>query len=155
MGKPYTPLNEGLQDLLGNTLQSDLPFRLVELYRRWPEVAGEEVASMARPLGRRKSTLVLAAEDSQTLQEVTYYITEILDRVNSYLGESVFEKVKIEHVSDKNPLDMTPGAHVESYVPPAVPDQLGSLKDTLESESPVTACYHKYVSYMAELKKPM
>ena len=64
------------------------------LWEDWDSAVGEELASVARPAGHRGRALLLGAEDAMAMQEIQARSEEILERVNAYLGEDYFLKVK-------------------------------------------------------------
>ena len=69
--------------------------RFSELWDRWEETLGEELAALAKPDGYKDQTLFLAAEDAMDIQELQARADEILERVNAYLKEEYFKKVKV------------------------------------------------------------
>lgn len=118
--------------------------RLVRLWKAWDELLGE-MAPMARPLGHRGSTLVLAAEDPMVMQEAQFLAPLILSKITDFFGEEVFDKVVFELLNGRVPLD---GAiRPEAPKPPRKlkkPEQLGSLEDELDPDSPLGRCYRAY-----------
>lgn len=82
-------------DQLGNS-KIALTLKLARVFTYWSEVVGNEVASLGRPIGRKKEILCLAATDSAAVQELSFHIPTILEQVNAVLGEEVFFKVYCE-----------------------------------------------------------
>lgn len=135
--------------------------RLVRLWREWENVVGPDVAELARPMGHKDATLLLNADDPVAAQQLSYYIPEILERVNAFFGELVFDKVRFELLDGKVPLGLhgDPGdlsARDEGPRPregrPAMPGPLGGLVDKVDPESAVGHCYLAYVRRF--LKQP-
>jgi hypothetical protein len=124
--------------------------RLVRLWRGWPEVVGPEVAELARPLGHKEATLLLWAQDAVAAQQLSYYVPELLARVNEFLGQEVFDKVRFELLDSRVPLG---GSRSEAprapLGPPPRPPRLGALVDRLDPESAVGRCYRAYVRRFA------
>lgn len=123
--------------------------KFVRLWRSWPQVLGPELAELAHPLGRRKTTLLLASEDPVAVQELTYFVPEILERVHGFLGEEVFDKVRFEMLNGRFPLDRRnaplpdrPGLALNK------PKHLGRLVFPLDS--PIGRCYQAYVRMFEE-----
>lgn len=117
---------------------------LVRLWRSWDELLGD-MASMARPLGHRGSRLVLAADDPVVMQEAYYLGPMILERVNHFLGQEVFDKVVFELLNGRVPLDGE--TRLEAPKPPRKlkkPEKLGTLNEELDPDSPVGRCYRAY-----------
>lgn len=120
--------------------------RLVGLWRSWADVLGPEIAALARPLGSRKGTLLLGAEDPLVMQELGFLAPEILARVNAWLGEDHFDKVAFELLSGRFPLDAV-AVPARRDVPVQVlgPERLGGLDRLLASDDPVGRSYRAYV----------
>lgn len=68
--------------------------RLGGLWRNWQEVVGEELAWTA-PKGHKGDILLLWAEDSMEMQELSLLSSEILQRVNAWLKTEYFSRIKI------------------------------------------------------------
>jgi len=136
-------LGEALPNLL-NGLDRAGGRDLVRLWRAWDELLGD-VARMARPLGHRGGRLVLAADDPIVMQEAQFLGPMILERVNGFLGQEVFDKVVFELLNGRVPLDGE--IRPEAPEPPRKlkkPEKLGSLNDKLDPDSPVGRCYRAY-----------
>jgi hypothetical protein len=71
-------------------------FHLVELWKNWPAVMGEELSSLARPLGARERVLLIGAEDSLTMHDLSFRVQNLLERANSFLREPYFNQVRLE-----------------------------------------------------------
>ncbi|WP_457571746.1 DUF721 domain-containing protein [Desulfovulcanus sp.] len=123
-------------------------FRLAQMWSNWSEIVGsEELANMIRPLGHRQRTLILGAEDSIVIQEMNFFVPQLLDKVNDFLGQSFFDKIRFELLKGRTPLDQQP----EPVLAPTKnryfkkPQSLGKLLDKLPKDSPVYKCYKKYI----------
>lgn len=124
--------------------------RLIRLWRGWDDLMGE-MADMARPLGHRGTKLILAAEDPIVVQEASYLAPLILETVNNYLGEEVFDKVLFELINGRVPLGGQPAQRDPK--PSAIykkPSALGTLKDDIDPDSPVGKCYRAYLKIFEE-----
>ena len=142
-------LDKGMPGLL-RKLGAGAGFSLVRLWRAWPQVVGEHIAEVARPLGHRKTTLIIGADDSMVAQELTYYAPQIIEDVNAFLDKETFDKVQVELVMGKAPLDtvcvtkpVMPGTN------PGRPEKLGGLAGRLDPQSPVARCYEAYIRKMS------
>ena len=117
---------------------------LVRLWRAWDDLMGE-MAHMARPLGHRGTKIILAAGDPIVMQEAQYLAPLLLETINNFLGEEVFDKVVFELLNGRIPLD---GAiRPEASEPPRKlkkPKNLGKLNEELDPDSPVGRCYRAY-----------
>ncbi|WP_320172364.1 DUF721 domain-containing protein [Maridesulfovibrio sp.] len=115
------------------------------LWKAWPELMGE-LAEFAKPLGHRKRTLILASDDPVAAQELSYFAPEILERINSFFGEEVFDKVLFELLNGRVPLDGYELKRTEfNDAKIRRPGDIGGLKDKFDPESAVGRCYLKYV----------
>ncbi|BDQ38618.1 hypothetical protein SYK_29780 [Pseudodesulfovibrio nedwellii] len=117
---------------------------LVRLWRAWDDIMGE-MAPMARPLGHRGTKIILAAGDPIIMQEAQYLAPMLLQKINAFLGEEVFDKVVFELLNGRVPLDED--IRPEAPKPPRKlkrPKNLGRLKDELDPNSPVGRCYRAY-----------
>ena len=119
-------------------------FSLVRLWRAWDDIMGD-MAQFARPLGHRRSTIILAADDPIVMQEAQYLAPMLLKNINDFLGEEVFDKIVFELLNGRVPLD---GAiRPEAPEPPRKlkkPKRLGDLNEELDPDSPVGRCYRAY-----------
>lgn len=80
-----------LESMGGNRQRS----RFSELWARWEDTLGEDLAALAKPDGYKDQTLFLAAEDAMDIQELQARTDEILERVNGYLNEEYFKRIKV------------------------------------------------------------
>ncbi len=143
-------MEKQIGDMLDRMLQrkgAGTGFRLAQLWRNWDMVMGDELRHLAIPIGHRKSTLIIGAEDNMAQQELTYFTYEIIERVNAFLDEPFFDKVQVDLLLGKPALDEIEMPAIEPYVPalPPRPERLGALLGKLDPASPVTRCYEKYV----------
>ena len=126
----------------------------LRLWKAWPEVLGQELAQMARPLGRRGSLLVLGIEDSIVAQELAYFQPEILKRVNGFLGRKAFDKVTYELLRGRVPLDLErPMGHPKAACEVRRPSRLGGLAGRAHGDDAAARAYRAYLRLMAGHKK--
>jgi hypothetical protein len=120
-------------------------FRLAMLWPKWREILGD-VAPFAFPLGHRRSILLLGVEDPMAMQESIYDGPDILDRVNAFLGQQVFDKVQFDLLQGKTPLDATKG-EAPVFLRPQPPKiaRLGGL-----NLDPNTAVGRSYAAYVRQ-----
>jgi hypothetical protein len=126
-------------------------FQLARLWRSWPEVVGPDLAGLAKPLGHKDRRLILGGEDSITLQEISYFAPDILERVNGFLGGKIFDKISVELIRGRSPLDSVRIGTVPENARVPLPDDLGELLAILPEDSPVTRCYRAYVGLIKGL----
>jgi hypothetical protein len=120
--------------------------KLVRLWREWAEVVGADVAELAHPLGHREGALLLYTEDAVAAQQLSYYAPEILSRVNEFLGQNFFDKVRFELLNGRVPLgEQKRPVAPASPSPLVVPKELGGLLDKIDLESPVGRAYLAYL----------
>ncbi len=127
--------------------------KLVPLWKAWTEIFGPEMAEMLRPLGHRKGVLKIGCSDSVVMQEMNFFQGHILEKVNSFLQEEYFDKIRFELLNNSTPLDeIKPRPDVRRHAPPR-PVNLGGLQGRLSPDSPVTRCYEKYVAFLKGQKR--
>ncbi|MDR2075729.1 MAG: DUF721 domain-containing protein [Desulfovibrio sp.] len=124
--------------------------RLCALWNDWDRVLGP-LASLALPLGQDNGVLLLGAEDSMALQEISLQSPEILERANAFMGGPVFLRVRAVLVQGRLPLNRRPPVRTPSPPAPARPPRLGGL--SLPPDSPAGRCYAAYVA-MFRVKTP-
>jgi hypothetical protein len=145
------PIKKAMPRFLRSGLDAEFAFRLVRLWRSWPDVVGEELAELARPMGRRKRTLLLGVEDAMAQQEVSYYAPEIVSRANTFLGQEIFDKVQVDLILGRAPLDTArlPRKAKLPGVGPR-PERLGGLEELKREDSAVGRCYRAYLRLYGE-----
>ncbi|MFZ5426533.1 MAG: DUF721 domain-containing protein [Thermodesulfobacteriota bacterium] len=120
-----------------------LGFRLAMLWPRWRDILGG-AAPYAHPLGHRRETLLVGVDDPMAMQESIYDGPCILEAVNAFLGQQVFDKVKFDLLQGKTPLDAVQ-AQAPTFWRPMQPriERLGGL--TLDPNTAVGRSYAAYV----------
>lgn len=58
-----------------------------EIWEHWPEIAGQELAPHASPIGVRDGTLVVEVESSVWMHKFSYRKFKILDKSNNFLSQ--------------------------------------------------------------------
>ena len=112
-----------------------------QLASQWPEVAGKEIAAIAKPgqikwpratqvQGQKQGgTLVVLAQAGRAL-EVHYAIPNLIERVNQFLGYAAISAIKVVQTHDL-PLPIKPAKLPISSVTKAAWDaRLGGIEDT-------------------------
>ncbi len=79
--------------------------QIAKLWTCWADIIGSELADMAKPLGKRKNTLVVGAVDNVVMQELVYYSEQILEQIEEFLGWQPFDKVVFELLDTRTSLD--------------------------------------------------
>lgn len=131
--------------------QSEL--EMVRLWRNWSSVLGPELSKLARPLGRRKASLVIGTEDSIVMQELSFCSDQILHNVEQFLGWQPFDKVTLELLKGRTPLDQValPRAGAEQTTRQDLPD-VGGQEDWFAGQTALQSCYRAYVRMVESLK---
>jgi len=144
--KKVRSASEALGTVLG-TPEAALELAIARLWRHWPEILGPEIAEMIRPLGHRKTTMLLGATNSMVMQEFSYFAQNILDKANSFLGNAYFQKVQIELMAGRPALDKSLLPKFPPRPAAPKPDILGNLLPCMAPSSPVTSCSRAYVRH--------
>lgn len=69
--------------------------RIASLWNDWPAVVGEELGDCVEEIDEKERTLVIRVADAMMMQEISFRKEEIREKVNSYLGTSYFESVRL------------------------------------------------------------
>lgn len=139
-------LSDALSALLGSMADSRRQAELHRLWRSWSETVGPDLAAIARPLGTRRDDLVIGVEDSMLMQDMIHYGPALVEQANAFLGRKVFDKVRVELIGGRVPLDadLGPVAKGGRYEP-QLPSNVGELHDKLPQGSIIGRCYREYV----------
>jgi hypothetical protein len=121
---------------------------LAALWQNWHAVLGGSLAELAFPLGHKDDILLVGAEDSMAMQELSLQSPEILERVNAFMDEGFFRRMQVSLMHGRPALASqvrSPAAPPPPVLPPKPPG-LGALLGKLDPASPVTRCYEAYVA---------
>ncbi|MBQ8743864.1 MAG: DUF721 domain-containing protein [Mailhella sp.] len=121
---------------------------LGQLWRNWDIVMGPDLALIAHPLGHRHGILLIGGDDSYALQELSYAVPEILERVNAFMDEEFFHKVELHLLMGKESLQRVDITPVPQVAPPPCPPRLGNAE--LPPDSPLASAYAAYVRFFRE-----
>ncbi len=116
------PVSNVLQAVLGNG-KSPLSHQFIRwrLWRFWPEVVGETVASYSRPVGYDRGALVIWVQNSVQMQEMLFLRQQIRDSVNRYLGQNYVHRISLT---------------LDDRSVPRLEETAGGLRDFLSTEPP-------------------
>lgn len=116
---------------------------LTQLWNNWKMVMGAELAPLAHPLGHREGILLVGVEDHFLMQELSYAVPEMLERVNAFMDEAFFQKIELHLLGDRVPLNEIQATTLPPLPPPERPKQLGGLH--LDPNTTIGRCYAAYV----------
>ncbi len=142
----------GFKDLANEVLaikgNSEIQELLFLLYQHWDVAMGEELYQLALPIGHRGNVLLVAGEDNLVLNELSYMLDEILERVQAFMGTDYFTKIELHLLQNKLPLN----SEFEIYKDPEKivlvrPENLGNLN---LPEGKVKEAYLHYLSLFEE-----
>lgn len=88
------PLPAAFRDIF---VQEGLPpiRRLLELYRRWPELAGPQWAACAEPLLVRNGELLVESSDRRIVRRLGHDANRLAARLNRHFGEGFVDRVRV------------------------------------------------------------
>ncbi len=149
-------ISDGIRQFL-NARGGQRQRMIIKLWEHWDMVMGPDIAPLAFPLGRRKETLMVGAEDNMAAQDLSYMTPEILERANAFMldePQPVFTKVQVHLFMGRVPMDLRRLSVLEpSRTPlPPRPENLGNLGESLDPNTAVGRCYRKYVQMYDELE---
>lgn len=99
------------QELKGLGLAERL--READIWRLWPDVVGQAVASRAQPLRIINGTLTVAVSSGPWMQELTFLKTMMQEKLNERLGGEVVKAIIL-----KSGKVVSPVAHDDEKLPP-------------------------------------
>ncbi len=139
-----TSAQEYLSQVLEAKGNNEVQEMLSELYAHWDIAMGEELYQLALPLGHRGKILLIAGEDNLVLNELSYMLEEILERVHGFMAMQYFEKIELHLLQNRRALNQ----EVEIYKAPEKvelirPENLGKLN---LPEGKVKEAYLHYLS---------
>jgi predicted nucleic acid-binding Zn ribbon protein len=88
------PVDLGLERVL-SSLGTPSAAAMGNLFDDWPGLVGERLASHARPIRLRGTTLVVAVDDPGWATQVRWMFQEVLDRLAAGLGEGVVTDLEV------------------------------------------------------------
>lgn len=112
---------------------------------------GEDLASMAFPLGTDKNRLLVGAEDALAMQEIQFQKDEIREKVNNWLGNEYFEDVRISLMFGQKARDGLPDRQLGPEtisIPENRPKNVlrGTFLEDMDPNSAVARAYALYVA---------
>ncbi|MCF8039497.1 MAG: DUF721 domain-containing protein [Desulfohalobiaceae bacterium] len=125
-------------------------FQIAGIWKNWSHIVGPRLIELARPLGKRKKTLVIGVENSLAMQELVFYSEQILEQVEEYLGWQPFDKISFELLHNSTSLDQLSLGNDYQARPVKIPDSIGGLKGRLPEESAVGSCYRAYLRLLGK-----
>ncbi len=110
---------------------------------------------MAKPIGSKGTTLFIGVEDSILMQELSFYSSDILEKINKFFGNQPFDKIKYKLLEDRTPLDIVVKELREkrSKYNVYIPNKVGKLINTIPENNPVYRAYKSYIKLIAHIKK--
>lgn len=87
-----------LKDLLGpvgKKLRLEDPAAAGAIWRRWPQIVGEDIARNAEPTSLKEGVLRIRTSSPTWATEMSYLANDIKDRVNKALGKHLVHEVKV------------------------------------------------------------
>lgn len=121
-----------------------------KLWQSWSNILGEDLASMAYPLGTENKYLLVGVEDALTMQEVQFQKDEIKQKVNDWLGNEYFEDVRLSLMLGREAKgEIKPSANDQEIVTIHQSEPKNVLRGTflkdMDPDSAVAKAYAKYV----------
>ena len=119
---------------------------LSALWQNWRTVMGEAIADLAFPIGHKDAILLIGADDTMSMQELSLQSVEILERANAFMDSDFFRQVKVALMQGQRDLSRKRLSPPQTIPRPARPPRLGGLSGKLDPESPVTRSYEAYIA---------
>lgn len=115
------PVTEFLREVLQGTPLGER-LRDAEIWRLWPDVVGQTIASRATPLRMINGTLTIAVSNGPWMQELSFLKEMIKDKINTTLGNEIVREIILKPGKVAKPV-----VSDEEAIPPRVeltPSQL-------------------------------
>ncbi len=122
---------------------------IIELWQHWHMVMGDEIASIANPLGYDGGILLIGAEDAMSAQDLSYMTYEILERANAFMEREFFKTVRVSLNLGQTALSEAVKFQGMNYTPPKAPAPKlnGKYLQNMTNDSAVARCYARYVEW--------
>ncbi|MFN2267710.1 MAG: DUF721 domain-containing protein [Desulfonatronovibrio sp.] len=145
-------VDKSINKYLGRIDSDGSRYIFINICNRWDQIVGTEIAALVKPLGQKNKTLILGAQDSIIIQEITFASQQIIDMINDFCGSDIFDKLRVELLKGRTPLDRKLVHKPHIALPVKKPRQLGNLMGFMSEDSPVARCYSRYVDFFHEKK---
>ena len=105
-----------------------------EIWSRWTEIVGPDLARRTLPSGIRGKTLLLAVKSSAWLQEMTFLKARLLERLSDEIGPGVITDIRLvldpELPVQLSPPQQQPAAEVsDKPLPPEIAAAADAVTD--------------------------
>ena len=88
--------NEVLHSLFQNSKDElAVQFKRWKLWQYWPQIVGKTMSSRSTPVSFYKGTLYIWVDSSVRLQEMTFMIKPIREKINNYLGSNYVRSIRL------------------------------------------------------------
>src|SRR4030042_3910269 len=104
MKKPQ-PIYSILEKTL-KALEIDVPLKSYSIWGAWKELVGDSVALQTQPRAIRNRILFIDVSHSPWMQTLQFLKPTLLEKINSFLGESLIEDIRFK--VGKIPAAVTP-----------------------------------------------
>lgn len=85
--KEPAPLSDILNTFFTQHLKKSDQWFGIKLWQHWPELTTSDILKQTKPVSFQNGRLVLWVADSVKLQELSFYIEELKDKINSYFDK--------------------------------------------------------------------
>jgi hypothetical protein len=72
-------------------------FQRFRLESEWPSIVGETIGKHSRPIQYDKGTLIVEVTNSVWLQEIRFFVDEIIFKVNKHKGHHWVDRIHLVH----------------------------------------------------------
>ena len=137
-----------LKDLLGpvgKKLRLEDPAAAGAIWRRWPQIVGEDIARNAEPTSLKEGVLRIRTSSPTWATEMSYLANDIKDRVNDALGKQLVHEVKVWTTPD--PIKRAQRDAVHSARAP------GSVARKTPADDPETAFQRAFQAWSKKRKR--
>lgn len=117
----------------------------LQLWSQWDTIMGSPVIDLGFPIETKGKSIIMGAENALAMQELSMLSPTILNRVNSFLGETnAYTRVVLTQANHPPRLAMSVKKQAATTQPdtmPPPPKGFGHRLDNFSDDSIVSRCY--------------
>ena len=91
--KKPVPLSEILHTFFNKQYKQSDQWFSIQLWQKWPELTTSDILKQTKPVSFQRGRMVLWVENSVELQELSFYIEELKDNINSYFNKQWVKEI--------------------------------------------------------------
>ena len=98
-------------------------FQRWKLWNSWAEVAGASIASYSDPVGYNRGVLIIWVKSSSHMQELTYILENLRDRINAFVGRNYVKSIRLTLDRKSVPTSEESGTDLREFLAKGAPSE--------------------------------